>query len=81
MAKVRVKVLNAVVDGKGEGETLSIDERSAKHLESIGYVRIEAEAKPKESANKDSDEKGESAPKKSVSKKRTTRKKQSEDNK
>lgn len=38
MAKVKVKVLNAYVDGKGPGEELSMDNRSADHLESIGYV-------------------------------------------
>lgn len=38
MAKVKVKVLNATVDGKGPGETISIDEKSADYLESIGYV-------------------------------------------
>lgn len=40
MAKVKVEVLNAVVDGKVEGEQLSIEEKSAKYLESIGYVKF-----------------------------------------
>lgn len=49
MAKVKCKVLNAVVDGKGEGEVVTIEEKSAKHLESIGYVEIQkAEAKKSE---------------------------------
>lgn len=39
MAKVKVEVLNAVVDGKGQGEQISIEEKSAEHLESIGYVK------------------------------------------
>ena len=39
MAKVKVEVLNAVVDGKGEGEVISIEEKSADHLELIGYVK------------------------------------------
>lgn len=70
MAKVNVKVLKAVVDGKGEGSTLSIDERSAKHLESIGYVQIEAEQPKRETS---ADEKGESAPKKSAPRKRKSK--------
>ncbi len=79
MAKVNVKVLKAVVDGKGEGSTLSIDERSAKHLESLGYVSIEA-AQPKREAS--ADEKGTSAPKKSASRKRksTSKKEETETN-
>lgn len=40
MAKVKVEVLAAVVDGKGQGEQLSIEEKSAAHLESIGYVKL-----------------------------------------
>lgn len=40
MAKVKVEVLNAVVDGKGRGEQISIEEKTAEHLESIGYVKI-----------------------------------------
>ena len=38
MAKVKVKVLDAVVDGKGKGEEVSIEAKSADYLESIGYV-------------------------------------------
>lgn len=46
--KVKVRVLQATVDGKGPGETVLIDEKSAKHLESIRYVaRIGAESKDK----------------------------------
>jgi hypothetical protein len=39
MAKVKVRVLDAVVDGHKKGEVISIDERSAKHLESLRYVQ------------------------------------------
>lgn len=53
MSKVKVEVLKAIVDGKGEGEQLAIDERSAAHLESIGYVKI-IEA-PKETKKKGKD--------------------------
>lgn len=48
MAKVKVEVLNAVVDGHTQGEVISIEERSAKHLENLRYVRRVAEkAAPK----------------------------------
>jgi len=53
--KVKVNVLDAVVDGKGKGAKLEIDERSARYLESIGYVEIEAqveEKKPKQTKAK-----------------------------
>jgi hypothetical protein len=39
VAKVKVEVLNATVDGKSEGSVITIEEKSAKHLESIGYVK------------------------------------------
>lgn len=50
MAKVKVEVLNATVDGKGQGETLSIDEKSADHLERIGYVKRVAAKKSEDKA-------------------------------
>lgn len=53
MAKVKVRVLNAVVDGKGKGEVVSVEERSAKHLVSIGYVERVAEAPKKEEGGKE----------------------------
>ena len=40
MAKTKVEVLSAVVDGKGSGSTLEIDEKSAEFLAEIGYVKI-----------------------------------------
>lgn len=40
MAKVKVRVLNAVVDGKGAGSELSIDERSVSVLVSNGYIEL-----------------------------------------
>lgn len=36
--KVKVRVLNATVDGKGPGEIISVTEKAADHLESIRYV-------------------------------------------
>lgn len=68
MSNVKVEVLDAVVNGYGKGATIEIDERSATHLQSIGYVKITKEA-PKATG-----EKGESAPKKPAAKKRTTKK-------
>lgn len=43
MAKVKVRVLNAVVDGKGHGSELSIDESSANALLANGYVELLSE--------------------------------------
>lgn len=46
--KVKVRVLNATVDGHGPGEVISIDERSVDHLESIRYVARLGSAPEKE---------------------------------
>lgn len=40
MPKVTAVVTNAVVDGKMDGEQVTLDEKAAEHLERIGYVRI-----------------------------------------
>lgn len=40
MAKVKVEVLDAVVDGKRKGEVVELDEKQAKYLETIRYVKI-----------------------------------------
>ena len=50
--KVKVRVLNATVDGHGPGETIEIDERSVDHLESIRYV-ARVGAKPKKDESKE----------------------------
>lgn len=51
MDNVKVRVLNAVVDGNSEGSEIEINEASAKHLASIGYVELVAEeSKPKAKA-------------------------------
>lgn len=63
MAKVNAKVLQAVVDGKVEGDNVTISEKSAKYLERIGYVKILSKVEAKVA-----DEKGKSAPKKSATK-------------
>ncbi|MEE6134624.1 MULTISPECIES: hypothetical protein [Bacillaceae] len=39
MAKVKVEILSATVDGKSKGEVISVEEKSAAYLESIGYVK------------------------------------------
>jgi hypothetical protein len=47
MAKVKVKVVGAYVDGHAPGSTISIEAKSAEQLEKIGYIRVlQAEAKP-----------------------------------
>lgn len=45
MAKVKVEVLDAVVDGHKKGEQIMVDERSAKMLEENYYVKRVAEKK------------------------------------
>lgn len=57
---VTVEVLNAVVDGKVQGEKLKVDKRSADALVKIGYVKVLSQAEGK---------KGPSEPKKPVAKK------------
>lgn len=52
MAKVKVKVLNAVVDGHKKGAVISIEEKSAIHLEKIGYVEIQKSATAKKEEEK-----------------------------
>ncbi|MBW3113495.1 hypothetical protein KYJ26_16700 [Bacillus sp. MCCB 382] len=54
MAKVKIEVLNAVIDGKQKGEQLEVDEKSAKHLIAINYAK-KVEAEKKEPAKKKSD--------------------------
>lgn len=48
MAKVKVKVTGAFVDGNAPDSTVSIEEDSAKYLESIGYVEVQKETKSEE---------------------------------
>lgn len=59
MAKVKVEVLDAFVDGKGKGEQISVEEKSADHLEKIGYVKRIAEGKPKTTPKKQPTKKAE----------------------
>lgn len=62
MAKVKVETIGAIIDGHPIGSTIELEERTAKRLEALKYVRI---------INKQADEKGKSAPKKSASKSKT----------
>lgn len=52
MAKVTVEVLDAIVDGKKKGEKLELDQKQAKQLEAIRYVKI-VKDEPKKQAKKD----------------------------
>lgn len=45
MAKKKVKVLNAVVDGHGKGEVIEVDAKSAEMLVRNGYVELVKEEK------------------------------------
>lgn len=63
MAKTKVEVLNAVVDGARRGETITIDSRSAAHLESIGYVKILGKETAGQEAKKKAKERVEEKPK------------------
>jgi hypothetical protein len=55
--KIKVEVVGAYVDGHGPGSIISVDEKSAKYLESIGYAKIQKDVEevkqPKEVAKFD----------------------------
>jgi hypothetical protein len=57
MANKKVKVLKAVVDGKGEGEILDIDSKSADMLVKNGYVELVKEEKKAPKKDEDKDDK------------------------
>lgn len=61
--KFNVETIGAVIDRKPIGSTIELSEKTAKHLESIGYVRIIGEVKPKPKPVKKA-----SAPKKTAKK-------------
>lgn len=52
MAKVKIEVLNAVIDGHRTGEQLEVSEADARKLVAIGYAKevVEAKAEPKPKA-------------------------------
>ena len=64
MAKVKVEVLNAIVDGARRGDQITIDSRSAAHLETIGYVKVLGEETATQEAKKKAEESVEEKPKK-----------------
>lgn len=47
MVKVKVRVLDAVVDGMGRDSLISIDEQSVDALVKLGYVEVVKEDKQK----------------------------------
>jgi hypothetical protein len=49
MANVKVEVLDAIVDGQGKGAVIDVEAKTAKHLASIGYVRVIEEKKAEKS--------------------------------
>jgi hypothetical protein len=51
MMKVKIEVLDAVIDGRVKGEQLEVDGKSAKHLVEIGYAKL-AEVKAAEPKTK-----------------------------
>lgn len=59
MAKKKVKVLNAHVDGKGPGSVIEVDGKTADMLVKNGYAEHVKEAKkqeaPKEDVKEDKD--------------------------
>jgi hypothetical protein len=52
MANVKVEVLDAIVDGQGKGAVIDVEAKTAKHLASIGYVRVVEEKKAEKSEDK-----------------------------
>ena len=51
---VKVKSIGAIIDGRPVGSIFELEERTAKRLEAMGYVKIMAAPAPvnKESASK-----------------------------
>lgn len=53
MAKVKVRVLNAVVDGHGKGDVIEVDSKSADMLVKNGYVEKVGKNDDKKDEDKD----------------------------
>ncbi|MBM7600431.1 hypothetical protein JOC34_002822 [Virgibacillus halotolerans] len=70
MAKIKVEVTGAIVDGHAPGSTISVEGKSAEYLEGIGYVRILPKPKP---ANKESAPKAPAKKKPAKAKEPTTK--------
>lgn len=50
--KFNVETVGAVIDRNPIGSTIVLTEKESKHFESIGYVRIISEIKPKAAPKK-----------------------------
>jgi hypothetical protein len=68
LSKVKVRVIGAYVDGYAPGNDIELDEKSAAHLEKIGYVK-RVEAKKQEPKKQVAEPESKSKPKKSKQKK------------
>lgn len=51
MAKVKIEVVGAYIDGHAPGSKIDVEEKSANHLERIGYAKI-VKGEPKPSPRK-----------------------------
>lgn len=56
MAKKKIKVLDAMVDGKGYGEVLEVDAKSADMLIRNGYAELVKEKKEPKKEDKEDKE-------------------------
>lgn len=52
MAKVKIEVTGAYIDGNAPGTQIDVEEKSAIHLEKIGYAKIVKETPKKAPAKK-----------------------------
>lgn len=52
MAKVKVEVTGAYVDGSAPGSVIEVEEKSAKYLEKVGYAKVIKEPQPKSAPKK-----------------------------
>lgn len=57
MAKKKVEVLGAIVDGHVEGDVIEVDEKSAEMLVKNGYVKYVNEPKKQDKDDKKNDDK------------------------
>lgn len=44
MAKIKIEVVGAYVDGHAPGSVIEVEEKSAKQLERVGYAKVVKEA-------------------------------------
>lgn len=72
MAKAKVEITGAYVDGHGPGSTIEVDQKTAEYLERLGYGKIVVEA---ESSKKQTETKVEAEAEEEAKPKRTRKKK------